>query len=214
MRYASALIAVLVLHSQASAQSFVNGDFQTGDFTGWTVGLTSGGATAVQLVTMIDIDGPGPLTDSLAAQFSAGRATGVTTGEHGVTLMQTLLLQGGTTYTFDFDWAATRSPGLGANTQGGIFALMVDTTEITRQAAGSTSAAAPKFGHVTGSFTPATTGSYSVGVWILRPFTIPTPATPTLFQSVDNFTAIVVPGPASMALMALGAFVVVKRRRR
>ena len=72
MRYATALLAGLMFHNYASAQvvQFVNGDFQTGDFTGWTVGLTSGGATAQQIVTSFDVDGPGPLPDSLAAQFS------------------------------------------------------------------------------------------------------------------------------------------------
>lgn len=141
----------------------------------------------------------------------------MTTGEHGVTLTQTLALLAGTTYTFDFDfdfdWAAYRSPGLGSNTQGGIFALMVDTTEVTRQAAGPTSSAAPVFGHLTGSFTPTVDGNYEVGVWILRPFTIPTPATPTLFQSVDNFiaTAVPIPEPSSIGLVALGAVAVAKR---
>jgi hypothetical protein len=212
MRYATALLAGLLLfHTQAWAGfQFVNGDFETGDFSGWTVGLTSGGANAHQVVTTFDIDGPGPLTDSLAAQFSAGRATGVTTGEHGVTLTQPLTLQAGVTYTFDFDWAATRLPGAVANSQGGIFALMVDTTEITRQAAGSTSGSTPKFGHVTGNFTPAVSGDYSVGVWIIRPFTIPSPT--SLFQTVDNF--VVVPEPSSMTLVAVGAMVVARRWRR
>src|SRR5207237_6111456 len=48
MRYATALLAGLMFHTHASAQAvtFVNGNFETGDFTGWTVGLTSSGATA------------------------------------------------------------------------------------------------------------------------------------------------------------------------
>lgn len=216
MRYTVAVLVGLVFHAHASAQvvQFTNGNFETGDFTGWTVGVTSGGATAQQIVTTFDIDGPGPLGDSLTAQFSAGRATGVTTGEHGVTLTQTLALSAGVMYTFDFDWAAHRSPGQAANSQGGIFALMVDSTEITRQAAGSTGSATPRFGHVVGNFTPVADGNYAVGVWILRPFTIPTPATPTLFQSVDNFAVTTIPEPSSIGLMTVGALVMAKRWRK
>jgi hypothetical protein len=215
MRYVSALLVGLVCHAHAGAQvaQFVNGDFETGDFTGWTVGLTSGGATAQQIVTSFDIDGPGPFTNSLAAQFSAGRATGVTTGEHGVTLTQTLSLLGGVTYTFDFDWAATRTITT-SNTQGGIFALMVDTTEITRQAAGATSSTTPHYGHITGGFTPLTSGNYSIGVWILRPFTVPAPT--TLFQTVDNFvlTSTPVPEPSSLVLLAASGLLIAKKRLR
>jgi len=213
MRYAAALLAGLIFHGHAAAQivQFVNGGFETGDFTGWTLGLTSGGATAQQIVTSFDVDGPGPLLNSLAAQFSVGRATGVTTGEHGVTLVQTLSLQAGVTYTFDFDWAATRTVTTN-NAQGGIFALMVDTTEITRQAAGDTSSSAPHYGHVTGSFTPVNSGNYSVGAWIIRPFTVPAPT--TLFQTVDNFVVSTVPEPSSLALLALGGMVIAKRWRR
>ena len=212
MRYTTALLAGLVFHTHASAQvaQFVNGDFETGDFTGWTLGLTSGGATAQQIVTTFDIDGPGPLTDSLAAQFSVGRATGVTTGEHGVTLMQPFTLQAGVTYTFSFDWAATRTTTTN-NAQGGIFTLMVDTTEITRQAAGTTSSLLPHYGHVMGDFTPTASGNYSVGAWILRPFTIPAPT--TLFQTVDNFVVTTVPEPSSIGLVAVGALVIAKRCR-
>jgi len=128
--------------------------------------------------------------------------------------MQSLFLTSGTAYTFDFDWAVTRPAGLGANTQGGIFALMVNSTEIARGAAGSTSGTTPKYGHVTGAFTPTSTGNYMVGVWIIRPFTIPTPTAPTLFQSVDNFTMSPVPEPATMAALGLGVAALIRRRRK
>ena len=86
----------------------------------------------------------------------------MTTGEHGVTLMQVLSLQAGVTYTFNFDWAATRYGERRPTLQGGIFALMVDTTEITRQAAGPTGPTTPHYGHIVGDFTPAVFGDYSV----------------------------------------------------
>ena len=204
-------LAVLALSGAASAQ-FVNGNFETGDFTGWTLGLTSGGAQTFQSVVDFDVDGPGPLGTTKVGQFSAGRAAGITTGEHGVTMTQILNLTGGVEYTFEFDWAAHRPVGVGANTQGGIFALMVGGVEVNRSAAGSTSGATPVFGHHMGTFTPGSTGNYEVGVWIIRPFTVP--ANNTLFQSVDNFTATSVPEPATMAILGLGAAAALRRRKK
>ena len=206
------VLPVAALAGMANAQ-FVNGNFETGDFTGWTLGLTSGGAQAFQSVVDFDIDGPGALGVSKVGQFSAGRATGVTTGEHGVTLTQMLNLSSGVNYTFEFDWAATRTI-TSANSQGGIFILTVDGVEINRSAAGSTSSTAPHFGHHVGLFTPTSTGAHSVGVSIVRPFTIPTPTAPTLFQSVDNFTMTPVPEPASMIALGLGAVALLRKRRK
>lgn len=201
----------IAIGGNASAQ-FVNGNFETGDFTGWTLGLTSGGAQLFQSVVDHDIDGPGPLGVTKVGQFSVGRATGVTTGEHGVTLTQDLLLTAGVTYTFEFDWSATRTV-TASNAQGGIFALMVNGVEVNRSAAGSTSSTAPKYGHHTGSYTATSTGMHTVGVWILRPFTIPSPV--TLYQSVDNFTmSPPVPEPASLAALGLGALAFLRRKRK
>ena len=204
-------LAAVALAGSAHAL-FVNGDFESGDFTGWTLGLTSGGAQTFQQVVDFDIDGPGALGTTKVGQFSAGRAAGVTTGDHGVTVTQMLNLTAGVEYTFQFDWAAHRTPGLGSNTQGGIFALMVNGAEVNRSAAGPTSAAVPVFGHHTGVFTPTVSGNHEVGVWIMRPFTIP--ANNTLFQAVDNFSATAVPEPATMVALGLGAAAFLRRRKK
>jgi len=204
-------MALLSIAATVANAQFINGDFGTGDFTGWTVGLTSGGANAIQDVISYDIDGPGPLGASNVGRFSAGRATGVTTGNHGVILTQNMTLTAGL-YNVEFDWSAFRSAGLGSNTQGGIFELIVDNVVIATGTAGPTSSAAPTFGHVMGSFT-STGGTHNIGVQITRPFTIPTPTAPTLFQAVDNFTLTPVPEPATLSVLGLGALAVIRRRR-
>lgn len=200
----------LSLVAGASAQ-FVNGDFETGDLSGWTITATSGGTTAIQDVVDFDIDGPGALGVTKAAQFSVGRQTGVTSGDHGIMLTQMLSLTAGITYTFEFDWAATRTI-TNSNSQGGIFSLVVDGAALATQSAGSTSGTNPHYGHLMADFTPTSTGNYSVGAMILRPFTVPSPT--TLLQSVDNFTADAVPEPATMAVLGLGVAALVRKRRK
>lgn len=205
-----AAVCAAFLSTGASAQ-FVNGNFETGDLSGWTVAFTSGGATAVQDAQQFDIDGPGPLGTTWAARFSAGRATGVTTGNHGVLVTQQVSLVAGNTYTIDADWSAWRPAGQGANSNGGFFDLIVNGVSIASATAGSTSGAAPKYGHLTGVFTATSTGLHDIGMSITRQFTIPTPATPTLFQFVDNFT--IIPTPGAAALFALAGLAGVRRRR-
>jgi hypothetical protein len=168
------------LASAASAQ-FVNGDFETGDLSGWTVTLTATGGTFEQTAEQYDIDGPGPLGTTFAGKFQVGAT--VSPGAGGIELTQPLSLTGGTAYTFDFDWSAIRTVAVN-NADGGTFELIVDGGVIGSGAAGSVTGLEPEFGHVTGTFTAPSTGSYEVGVRITRTFLI----AGSLFQYVDNFT--------------------------
>lgn len=197
----------------ANAQ-FINGDFEAGSFSGWTITPTSNGATAYQLVEQFDIDGPGALGTNFAGRFSVGRAstTGAATG--GIELTQSLGLIGGTSYTFSFDWAATRINVTTGNSEGGVFDLIVDGVVLATQNAGSTSITNPHYGTVIATFVAPTTTSYVVGARITRPFTIPSPTAPNLFQSVDNFSMSPVPEPMTLAALGLGLAAFAKRRRK
>jgi hypothetical protein len=130
-----------LIASTASAQ-FVNGDFETGDFTGWTIGLTSNGTTTTQVVTSYDIDGPGALGTTLNAQFSVGRLVSANGGTEGVNLTQLMNLTGGVQYTFEFDWSSWRNSTTN-NAEGGVFSVMVDNVLITSVSSGATSSLTP-----------------------------------------------------------------------
>ncbi len=186
MRLVSCVAAVVMMAGAARAQ-FVNGGFESGDLTGWTATPTANGTTAVQLVELFDIDGPGPLGDSLAAKFSVGNAVAPVQPIQGIELTQSLALNAGVDYVISFNWAAVRTITT-QNTEGGRFALIVNGTELAVQNAGPTSSTLPHYGFITTNFMPAASGNHTVGVRITRQFTVPTPTTPTLFQYVDNFT--------------------------
>lgn len=204
-------VAALLLGAVSTANAqFLNPGFETGNLNDWTLSLTANGATAVQVVELFDIDGPGPLTDSLAAKFSVGRAS--TTGDPngGILLTQVLNLTAGVKYAIDYDWAAIRILPGGTNSEGGVFEIIVDGVQLAIQNAGSTSPTLPHYGHLSAEFTPAVSGPYTVGARITRPFTIPTPTDPTLFQYVDNFS--IVPEPGTFALLGLVAVAALRRR--
>ena len=176
--------------TRAAAQSFANGNFQTGTLSGWTVVNTANGAGAPGSVTAIDIDGPsGVLAVSNAARFSVGMAAAHPQFQRGVEMTQSLSLIGGTQYVVGFDWSAQVASGGSTNFEGGVFSVIVGGAIIAQGAAGTTGTATPHYGHVAGLFTPSVSGPVSVGVRITRSFTVAS----NLFQYVDNVTIIASP---------------------
>ena len=189
----------------ANAQSFVNGNFETGNLSGWTVTPTSNGTTDVQDAVQYDIDAGGPLTTNFAGHFAVAEVNFDST-QQGILLTQYMTLSSGIQYTFDFDWAAQTT---GSNAEGGVFSLVVNGSAIVTQSAGNIGAT-PIVGHITALFTPTSTGSYVVGSSITRPWQSPG----NLFQYVDNFNvSSPVPEPASLLVIALGAAGFAVRRR-
>lgn len=204
------LTAALAACGAARAQIFVNGNFESGDLSAWNIANTANGQTTLQTTVQYDIDGPGPRPTNWAAKFNVGQVTFNAGVPAGIELTQNLTLTAGLQYYFDFDWSVRRDVATN-NSEGGIFSLIVNGNAIAFQGAGPTTGTTPIFGHVTGIFTPTTTGSYSVGARIARPFT----PGGSLNQYVDNFaTTVAVPEPASMAALGLGIAALLGRRRK
>lgn len=203
---------VLALTSSAWA-GLINGNFETGDLTGWTVALTPNGANLVQDAVQFDIDGPGPIATSYAARFSVGKA--VFSGANGgIEMTQSMALVAGTTYRMHFDFGVTNvdaNPSHGSIDACGIFDLIVNGESVAHYAVGELMSWESAYGAVNANYTPSVSGDYTIGARITREYR-PSPlygGQYTLLQYVDNFY---VPEPASLALIGLGALVALRRR--
>ena len=170
-----------IVAGSASAQSFVNGTFSTGDLSGWTVVNTPNGVGAPGSVALVDIDGPGPLGASLAATFMVGQVVYSPPDQEGIDMTQSLNLSAGAVYTVDCDWSAQALSTL-INGDGGVFSVIVDGVIVGSQAAGRTSATMPAYGHLHASLVAATTGAHNIGISVTRPYL----AAGDLSQYVDN----------------------------
>ncbi len=131
-RLAFAAIVVALSFSSvgtAMAQSnlLVNGDFATGDLTGWTTFTTDHGTLGPpQLPRVEPFDLTAPGISSPSVQFQVGYI-GVGGGDQGGGIFQDVNLSSGGTYSLSADIAAS-SPGV--NAQGGDFELLFDGTVV------------------------------------------------------------------------------------
>jgi len=180
---AASMAAALAGH--AAAQSFTNGNFETGDLSGWTVVNTPNGVGAPGSIQTFDIDGPGPLGSTFVATFMVGNVVSMPGNQAGVEMTQSLSLTAGTQYTVDFDWAAGRVSTTG-NAEGGVFSVIVAGAIVGQVAAGGISGTNPNpvYGHLTAHFTAASSGPTDVGLRITRPYLSPGDLT----DYVDNIT--------------------------
>ena len=165
-----AMVCLVWAAGSARANLLTNGDFETGDLGGWTVRLTPNGHTFAQQVVAYDIDGPGPLGSSPAANFWVGQLNFMSGAWEGVEMVQDLALTGGTQYTFDADLSVFRNPTSPNNGSGGRFEVIVDGAVLATWDSGSIIQGVPEYSHLTATFTPAVSANHEVGLRITRPF--------------------------------------------
>ena len=165
----------------ASDIPLANGDFETGDLTGWTPFTTTNGTLGFDYPQVVIFDTNDDGTATYSAQFSVGQASNDNLTKRGGGIYQTVHLAQGD-YAISADIAvAFGTPEVGTATQGGLFELLVDGVVV----------ASHNFGYVYVNTTqhsliasvPITsTGYHEIRVRITRPGN----SAPELNQYIDN----------------------------
>jgi hypothetical protein len=222
-KWTIALLVSAVWLTSAHANVITNGDFQTGDFTGWTLFTTANGSLGLSGsgspgVTSFDVTGSGA---SLAAQFQVGQVVFSLGAEAGGGISQSVTTTAGIA-NFNANIAAFCGQvcaNLGGNDEGGIFSFLFDG--VTQDSV--------SIGHIDGlqtlrstlSFTgPVSAGTHEVTILMTRAFVNGSGTTfLTPNQFVDDITfdvAAATPLPAALPLFAggLGALGLIGWRRK
>lgn len=202
------------------AATLTNGDFATGDLTGWTVYTTGSGSNGSNLdgewlprVTTFDLTQTG--TTSNVAQFRAGReqAIALPGAWEGGGLRQSVFFDAGR-FTLAADAAVQGDHQ--ANTQSGALELMFEgeamspPTQIALWNFAGVSRGMTKYQTLVGEITIATPGWYNLSLQWTRPF-LASPTTPS--QYIGNLRLEPIPtsvpeptGAAALLLMGVLGF--------
>lgn len=182
----------------ASGGVLVNGDFETGDLTGWTVFTTSSNGTngaGLPDVVPFDVTGGGA---SNAAQFEVGQITFDSGVQEGGGLLQVFHWSGGTA-RLSVDVAASQ-PFPPGNGSGGVFSLLLDGVVLDTFTVGDINAGEVFRSKLAATVVNLAAGDHEFKILITRPFGSTSSLTP--FQYIDN--AAVVPEPSTLVLAGLG----------
>lgn len=164
--------------SEGSQNLVSNGDFETGDLTGWTAYQTTNGVTN-ESVVMFDTTGTGA---SYAAKFHVGQVTNVPTVYEGGGIYQTFNAPAGPWEVSTVAIAAWDQDTLD-NMDGGLFELLVDGNVVDSHDFGYIQAGQVLRDTLSATGVFATSGSYEIRMRITRPWET---GNETPLQYVDN----------------------------
>lgn len=206
----AATFAFTMFASSAPAATLVNGDFETGDLTGWTIALTENGANFQDDITSFDTNQDG--TDSNAANFRVGRvARGV---DGGISFSQTFSVTTAGIYDFGVDVAGAGVAG--ANSDGGTFALFVAGSALDSFASGFVGSGETKSATLSGSLDLGV-GDYVFDIVITRRFfgaaSFAQQFVDDAFITGPGVAPVPLPASALLLLGGLGGLGVMRRRK-
>ena len=180
----------------AHADAVENGDFETGDLSGWAVFTTANGTlggAGFPIVFDFDIAGEGSANKSAGFKVGQRLYKGMGSEPEGGGIYQTITLGAGVV-TVAADIAASYSSQRHArNLSGGFFELILDEQVLDRYDFGPIAAGTTERWKLTGPAS-VTQGPHQIRLRITRPVVAKT-GTPAPFQFVDNVTVTGTPAP-------------------
>lgn len=213
------LLLPLLIARTTQAALLINGNFETGDFTGWTEFNTVGGGTpygqeaggtSVYQVTPFDTAGSG--TPSYSAEFEVGEVSGVIGGGglgQGAGIYQYVPLNVGQ-LNISVDIAATSS---GNNADAGTFELLLDGNVVASDPLGGIGFNQTIRSTLDYSGT-VSAGTHQIAIDIRRGYGTEYPNTPFEYLDNVNLSGTAVPEPSTACLLAMGGFFFIHTTRK
>ena len=212
-RVMTAMLALIGLWAAtAQANLILNGDFETGDFTDWTLFTTPNGSLGpapVPDVVPFDVTGTGATE---AAEFQVGQIVFTLDVQEGGGIRQTIVTSAGTV-AIHADIAVLNTSG-SENAEGGVFTLFLDSVPVDSFAVGDILNGVTV--RSTLDFTgPINAGNHDLAILITRPYEHGGGVGVTPLEYVDNISLDVaaVPEPGTIALFSLSLFGIGVARR-
>ena len=212
--FALLTLAYLLAGPAFASNILTNGNFATGNLTGWTPFVTANGTNGAGLPDVVSFDTTGNGA-SFSAHFNVGK-TDIAPGGEGGGLAQTFFAPIAGLYT-ETASIATYDPG-GDNADSGTFSILVDESDVASEYLGNfmSYTQPPLRGTLDGTVF-LTEGEHTFEIMITRNFATDNTSPGTPDEYVTNLTLSPVPEPGSIALLlagGLGLLAYAWRRRR